>query len=95
MTKDELDNVDFEEVMVIDIRNDDEVDALPALEKVVHIPMSEVVKKVDDETLPKDKKIVTICGSGARCLMLNQMLTEHGYDADYLEGGMMELKKGE
>jgi rhodanese-related sulfurtransferase len=59
----------------------------------MHIAMSHITEAVLEGKLPKDKKLVTICFSGGRCLAVNQYLKSNGYDADYLEGGMLGLGK--
>ena len=92
MTKNELITVDLTKTILVDIREEEELKAVPMLEGAVHVPMSTLRENINTDVLPKDKKIVTICRSGGRCVMLNQFLAEQGYDVDFLEGGMVGLK---
>lgn len=91
MTKEQLAQINPAEILLIDIRTDGEVEAEPGPKGAIHIPMQTVVEQVYSGQLPKDKTVVTVCRSGGRCMMLHQFLLEHGYQADYLEGGMMAL----
>lgn len=88
MTKDELKNIDTEKVLLIDIREDEEIRELPSISGATHIPMGKIIKEAEDGNLPKDKMIVTICRSGGRCGIVNKTLSEMGYQMDVLEGGM-------
>lgn len=91
MTKEELRETNPSDILLIDIREGGEVEALPSPSSAVHIAMSKLVQVEASGELPKDKKLVTICHSGGRCLAVNQYLKSKGYDVDYLEGGMMNL----
>lgn len=93
MTKDEMETITADDALVIDIREAEELEALPTLPEAVHIPLSEVLAKIENGSLPKDKKIVSVCRSGGRCSLLTETLRERGYDADYLEGGLIGLQK--
>lgn len=88
MTKEELLNINLDEILLIDIREDDEVSAVPSISGAVHIPMARLIEEANQDILPKNKKVVTICRSGGRCQIVNEVLSEKGYDVDYLEGGM-------
>lgn len=92
MTKEELQQVDLNSILLIDIREDDELEVIPSPEGAVHMPMSRVIEEVTKGSLSKDKKIVTICRSGGRCQVVNNILTDYGYQSDYLEGGVMGLQ---
>ena len=92
MTKDGFKKENPDNILLIDIRTDEEIESDPCPYDCLHIPMRQVIARVDLGTLPKDKKIVTVCRSGARCQMINQFLTEHGYQTDYIEGGIDALK---
>ena len=91
MTKEEFESIDPAVVTIVDIRESFELDVVPSLTGVLHIPMTELVEKVNNGSLPKSKKVITICRSGGRCLGVNEFLTQHGYETDYLEGGMNVL----
>lgn len=88
MKKEELENIDFNKVLLIDIREDEELLEMPSIEGAAHIPMGKIIKEAEDGNLPKDKKIVTVCRSGGRCQIVNTELAALGYEVDFLEGGM-------
>ncbi len=89
MTKEEFASVlDSDEVHIIDIREAEELLVSPKLLQATHVPLSEYMTEPEKHNLPKDKKIVSVCQSGGRCLSLTNKLKQDGYQADYLEGGM-------
>jgi len=92
MTKEELSNLDKDKVLLVDIREDYELQDKPPLPEAIHIPMGEIIKKAEGGELPKDKKIITVCRSGGRCQIVNSTLKQLGYDVDLLEGGMLGLE---
>jgi rhodanese-related sulfurtransferase len=92
MTKEELKNTNPDSILLIDIREEGEVANLPCPKNAVHIAMSHITEAVLEGKLPRDKKLITICHSGGRCLTVNEYLKSNGYEADYLEGGMMSLR---
>ncbi len=79
---------DKEKTLLVDIRETNELKMLPPIDGAIHIPLSTFGNAINTPLLPQDKKIITICHSGGRCLMVNQTLQSLGYDVDYLEGGM-------
>lgn len=91
MTKDELNDIDKDKVLLVDIREPEELTITPTVPGAINIPMSNLSEVIGTPALPQDKKIVTICRSGGRCFMVNQVLKAHGYDVDYLEGGVISL----
>ena len=88
MTKEDFEKIDLKTTLVIDLREDDELAVTPSPLGAIHVPTALMMEKVASETLPKDKKVVTICHSGGRCQTVTNLLLEHGYQADYLEGGL-------
>ncbi|MCA9354421.1 MAG: rhodanese-like domain-containing protein [Candidatus Kaiserbacteria bacterium] len=91
MTKEQLDAANPEEVLLVDIRESEELLMQPPLSGAVHIPMGNIIREAEDGNLPKDKTIVTICRSGGRCQVTNEALSKLGYKTDLLEGGMMSI----
>ncbi|MEX1193054.1 MAG: rhodanese-like domain-containing protein [Brumimicrobium sp.] len=68
-----------EGALLVDVREKNEVDQLAYVaENLVHIPLSEFEDRFSE--LPKDKKIVMACRSGARSLRAANFLQNHGYD---------------
>ena len=70
---------------LLDVREADEWDAGHAPE-AVWIPMGELQARVDE--LPRDRRIVAICRSGARSHTVAAALLGAGFDAVNLDGGM-------
>lgn len=91
MKKEDLSGFDAGKYFLIDIRENDEVNALPAIEQAVHIPMSQLPAALAAGQLPHDKTIVTICMTGGRCHTVNGWLEQNGFHTDLLEGGMCGL----
>ena len=88
MTREELKTTAKDDYILIDIREDAELIQLPALPGAIHIPMQQLLVLAEDEQLPRDKLIVTVCYSGGRCHPVNHRLKDLGYQVDLLEGGM-------
>lgn len=91
MTKEEFLHLNADDVFMIDIREATEVQQIPSPKGSTHIPMQICIQQIISETLPKDKKIITICHSGGRCQLLQEHLHAHGYESDFLEGGVAVL----
>ena len=70
---------------LLDVREADEWDAGHAAE-AVWIPMGELQARVEE--LPRDRRIVAICRSGARSHTVAAALLGAGFDAVNLDGGM-------
>ncbi len=71
--------------LLLDVREADEWDAGHAPE-AVWIPMGDLQARVEE--LPRDRRIVAICRSGARSDAVAGALIGAGYDAVNLDGGM-------
>ena len=72
---------------LLDVREADEWDAGHAPE-AVWIPMGELQARVDE--LPRDRRIVAICRTGARSHAVAAALLGAGFDAVNLDGGMRD-----
>jgi rhodanese-related sulfurtransferase len=70
---------------LLDVREADEWDAGHAPE-AAWIPMGDLQTRVDE--LPRDRRIVVICRSGARSHRVAEVLLGAGFDAVNLDGGM-------
>src|SRR6476660_5132931 len=71
--------------LLLDVREADEWDAGHAPE-AAWIPMGDLQTRVDE--LPRDRRIVVICRSGARAHRVAEVLLGAGFDAGDLDGGM-------
>lgn len=69
----------------LDVRQPEEFDAghAPMAES---IPLMELADHLDE--LPRDRVIICACRTGGRSLRATEFLTEHGFDAVNLAGGM-------
>ena len=94
MTREQLDKIDKNSVVIIDIREENELLSLPAFSGATHIPMKKLLTEANHCNLPKDKLIVTVCRSGSRCKVVNRILSQMGYRTDLLEGGMNAYQQG-
>jgi rhodanese-related sulfurtransferase len=71
--------------LLLDVREADEWEAGHAPD-AVWIPLGEVEARLGE--LPRDRRIVAICRSGARSLAVTGALGGAGFDIVNLEGGM-------
>jgi rhodanese-related sulfurtransferase len=72
--------------LLLDVREQDEWDAGHA-PQAVHIPLGELPDRVGE--LDPDAPLVVVCHSGARSARATAWLTQGGYDAVNLDGGMI------
>jgi rhodanese-related sulfurtransferase len=84
---------DGEDVMLLDVREADEFAAGDAMAGVQNMPMGKVFVEAKKGTLPKGKKIVTICKTGGRCEIVARELQRKGYNIEHLEGGIEGWQK--
>ncbi|MGD8513980.1 MAG: rhodanese-like domain-containing protein [Granulosicoccaceae bacterium] len=76
-----------EDISIIDVREAQEV-ATGMVPGSAHIPMVTLPMRVDE--LPRDKKIVMVCRSGARSAQCCYWLMQQGFDNVHnLRGGMI------
>lgn len=73
------------DVQIIDVREAGEL-ATGMIEDAVHMPSGEVLARVGE--LDKSRRIIAVCHGGGRSGRVAQALTELGYNADTLTGGM-------
>lgn len=69
--------------MLLDVRTDEEW-AQGRIEGSVHVPMDQVVARMDEI----GDQVVCICAVGARSERVTQYLNQHGVEAVNLEGGV-------
>ncbi len=73
---------------IIDVREKEEFDNGIKIKGAKNIPMGQMFVDASMGKLLKDKKIVAVCKSGARCEIVARELSKKGFDIDFLEGGM-------
>ncbi len=74
------------EVVVLDVRSEEEVKKFKRIENSIHIPQNELRERYDE--IPKDKEIVIVCQIGARSYEAYRFLKSKGFNCKILEGGM-------
>ena len=75
--------------VVLDVREAGEIESLPytKIENLITIPMAEVQNRLAE--VDKEKNIVVACRSGGRSGVIADMLSNHGYNAFNLTGGIL------
>lgn len=77
-----------DEILLLDVRSAEERKEIP-LEGSLHIPIDELVRRVDE--IPDDKPVVAVCRSGARSAQALTLLKRQGRSTlANLSGGMLE-----
>jgi hydroxyacylglutathione hydrolase len=74
-------------VVVIDVREPNEY-AAGHIPEATLIPQGQVEQRLAE--IPKDKQVVLVCRSGRRSGEVTKLLTEKGYDAQNMAGGMLK-----
>lgn len=78
------------DALVIDVREDEEVFETGTIKGAVHIPMMTVPNNLNK--IPKDREIYILCRSGRRSYEVASYLSELGYNAINLKGGIIKYK---
>ncbi|MEZ4909359.1 MAG: rhodanese-like domain-containing protein [Saprospiraceae bacterium] len=77
--------------LLVDVREVDEVSALGYdVVHQMHIPLSVFESRFQE--IPKDKKVIMACRSGARSMRATAFMVQNGWDSEEvvnLNGGMM------
>jgi rhodanese-related sulfurtransferase len=78
-----------DDALLLDVREDDEW-AAGHIEGARHVPMNQVPQHVNyGEGFSLDQRIVVVCKMGGRSAQVTAWLTQQGYDAVNLDGGML------
>ncbi len=76
--------------IVIDVREDYELEETGTIKGALHIPMNEVPNRLNEIT--KEREIYILCRSGVRSYNVAKYLNELGYEAINLDGGIIDYK---
>jgi rhodanese-related sulfurtransferase len=76
-----------DEVQLLDVREDDEW-AAGRIDGAHHIPLGQLSARVDE--LDRERPVVTVCRSGGRAGKATEFLTQAGWDAQTMDGGMTQ-----
>jgi glyoxylase-like metal-dependent hydrolase (beta-lactamase superfamily II)/rhodanese-related sulfurtransferase len=82
-----LDSLKNNDVFLLDVREPTEFSDFK-IPGAVNIPLSRLFTQGYEATIPKDKKIVTICSHGNRSMVATFALAQKGIEATSLVGGM-------
>jgi glyoxylase-like metal-dependent hydrolase (beta-lactamase superfamily II) len=74
-----------DEPFILDVRNPDEVAAW-AIPGAVNIPLGDLAARASE--IPRDHELVVVCASGGRSSQATEALSQAGFDAHNLTGGM-------
>ncbi|HPV08644.1 MAG TPA: rhodanese-like domain-containing protein [Aggregatilineales bacterium] len=66
------------DVVILDVRTAEEIEANGAFEGAIHIPLNELLARQDEWPAP-NARIITVCSSGYRGNMAMTILRAHGY----------------
>lgn len=77
------------EALFLDVREPYEWDS-GHLEESLHIPIAQITERVDE--LDSSRKVVVVCQVGQRSELVANWLSEQGFDAHNLEGGLVAWK---
>ena len=90
-----------DDLALVDIRSEDDYEA-ETIEGSQHLPIRDALMDGDLETvqeylseLPDDEEVVTFCDAGVTSGQTAEMLSEQGYDAKALDGGLNSWKENE
>jgi len=67
-----------EDFTLLDVREEEEVQQSGKFPKALHIFLGDLPDRIDE--VPRDKPVVTFCGSGKRAIIAASILKQHGYD---------------
>ena len=82
---DEFSDLDREKDILIDLRNQDELDAAGVIEGALHIPLNELREKLPE--LDKEKRYIPFCAVGLRGYLGHRILVQNGFHSKNLSGG--------
>jgi len=71
---------------IIDVREDEEV-AEGMIPGAIHIPLGQLASRTGE--LDRERPVVTVCRSGKRSARAAEELSEAGFQADTMGGGMI------
>ncbi len=82
-----------EDIVLLDVRTEAEQSIVGlTYSNSLHIPMDKLFKPENLSKIPKDKKVIVVCHSGARALVVAFALRSLGFENVYaLKGGIVKL----
>ena len=80
--------------LLIDVREQEELDESGYLEGSIHIPLSELAQRLPELTDDPYQEIIFYCASGGRAQRATEQAVEMGYEKVYNLGGLSDLTEG-
>lgn len=77
---------------IVDVRNKEEVEETGMITGAINIPADEVATRFSE--LPKDKKLILHCSTGARAEMAYNVLKEKGFNVRFLDATIANYEDG-
>ncbi len=81
----EVDGLDPEKYIVLDVREDDEVEELGMIDNALHIPLNDLRSRLHE--LDKNKTYAAYCAIGLRSYFAYRILVQKGFKARNISGG--------
>ncbi len=81
----EVDSLNAEEEVLLDVRDDEELEMHGPLDGAVHIPLNELRRRLSE--LDTDRKYIVYCAIGQRGYIACRMLIQNGFSCKNLSGG--------
>lgn len=78
-------DLDMSSHLLLDVRDNEEVELHESLKGSIHIPLDELRKRLSE--LDKDKTYVIYCAMGQRGYIAYRMMIQHGFKCKNLSGG--------
>lgn len=76
-----------DDLFLLDVREPDEL-LTSKIDSVVNIPLAQIFEPNGLDSIPTDKPVVVICGSGNRATIATYALAQNNINFQVLEGGM-------
>ncbi len=80
--------------VLVDVRNESEfVGTMTKIKEAINIPLGELEERSSELEKYKDRPIYFICRSGNRSSHATKLITEKGFDAYNVSGGMLAYSR--
>ena len=83
-------SADLDQDIILDVRNDDEIEECGTLDHVVHIPIGALRSRMGE--LDKSKRVLVLCAIGLRGYLGYRILKHHGFHVKSIAGGYATLR---
>lgn len=84
--------IDWDNTVIIDVREPEELVKLGAIKTSVNIPLGQIRKAIENGDIDKNKNIIITCAVGKRGYLATRILLQHGYNVRNFNGGFAIFK---